>query len=68
MSCDMKFDEEATWRWEANEKATYDFFPCFGKEDQDIITLIQEEAPSPSLVHERSSSFEESSSEKPRKM
>ena len=60
----MKFDEEAIWRWEANEESNYDFFPYFGEEDQESITSIQEGTPPSYPICEASSSFEESSSER----
>ena len=40
VSHNMKFDEEATWIWEANEESTYYFFPYFGEEDQELVTPI----------------------------
>ncbi|XP_012853620.1 PREDICTED: uncharacterized protein LOC105973146 [Erythranthe guttata] len=68
VSRDVEFDEEASWDWKAQEAETYDFFPYFGEEDEEL-PLQNTSPPSPlqqqsPLTHSHSSS-EESSSERP---
>jgi len=69
VSKDVEFDEEETWNWE-KEECTYDLFPYFEENDEEVVVANEFFTPPPSptqSIHEASSS-ERSSSERARKM
>ncbi|KAK9046287.1 hypothetical protein V6N11_052179 [Hibiscus sabdariffa] len=77
ISCDVEFDEQGSWYWEAQLEQSYDFFRYFVKEQDvtppQVVDLPQNMTLPPSLVpiheetSEESSSSGESSSERPHK-
>ena len=69
VSRDIEFDEEETWNWE-KEEGTYDFFPYFEENDEEVATPNEFSTPPPSPTHSihEASSSKGGSSESPRKM
>jgi len=42
VSCDLEFDEETTWNWDAQEEKPYNFLPYLGEEGKDQEISIQD--------------------------
>ncbi|XP_070035165.1 uncharacterized protein [Nicotiana tomentosiformis] len=69
VSCDVEFDEELAWNWEAQEETLYDFLPYFGdKEELETVEPVQDTTIPPSPTNVVSPFSQESSNEQPELM